>query len=300
VADPIATGFKLTQFFNEGIFGWSETLYWAKEGGLFGDVIDDVRTLNNARRRILASTAALVGTRISTFGSSTTGAYLDTAAADNHGPGLVPSEATDTPVWNGLLLRMVTDDALYKRSLIVRGLPPSWIQWSKEATPGLTDIGRKQMNAYQSLLANSGLAGNRSKLLGIICLHGRSFTLKDTKAIGIDAAVPSADGCGTILTVDLTTDYKIGDKIHIGKATGCGTKGLNGDGLVTKLPTGNTIQVSNKPCCCGPYDYKPTGVLSKILYFLYANTGCVDSRVVERDTGRPFFGTRGRRRTCSR
>lgn len=294
------TGFKCILFFNEGVFGWQEVYYLHEGNNTFLDAALDMRTIAKARKQLLTKSASIVGIRIQQFNRPEVGSQLLVKPSDGCGPGLVdPGLVGDQPVWNAILFNIADLSNLYRRQFLMRGFPSSFAEWSPAGVVTITADGTRPVQLWVNLMVQGPAVPLDLRLNGTIMIRGRYRDPVVTFPRQITGGAPDTTGCFTNLTVG-SANYAVGDKIHIHNLQGCGTKGLNGDGFVVAIPDETHLTVNRVPCCCGAYTVKPTGTLTKVTYALWAISSCGVSRVVKRDTGRPFFSTRGRRSTCRR
>ena len=104
-----------------------------------------------------------------------------------------------------------------------------------------------------------------------------------------------------IITTDFPTLATVGTKVHVYTTRNKAPKGLAGDAWVTAVnTTASTMTLSTGPLC--PYQqYTLNGPakVSLIVPLAVPITVMEFERFVKRDTGRSFFGTRGRRSTAS-
>ena len=232
-----------------------------------------------------------------------------------------PAVFNVAPSWDGMLVDIVAGaggvlNLKYKRDFVIRGVSTALYDWQPNGSYALNAAGKGKFGQLLATLGNvrgaaPGKGAFNSNLAGSLCIKGRSFDPAVTNPVQIISAAADATGCYTVLTIfPASTPYAPGMHIHVHGVTGCDSAGLNGDGLVIAttpggLTTPPTITINRKACCCKTagqtYNINPTGVLTQIIYGLWADGQALATRSVKRNTGNTSaVGTRGRRRKCCR
>lgn len=297
VTQPV---FRVTLYFNTGAWGWTEAYLFTAPTLNYTLMSTQLPRLCALRKAFLSNLANIVGIRLSAMNDDTTvqSTKIFFTRADGCGPGALDDPKGQATIGNGVLCDVRNDTGLYHRALILRGLPFDAARWSPDVLqPDYPPEFLGPLNIFLGQLQNpnpnaiNGLS-YRSALRGRI--HDPAINLQTD----ILSGVTSADGCHVDITVNDAALWNLGEPVHVHNVRGTNYKGIDGDGKILTL-TDNTFKFSRKPCCCGTTTLTANGFAYLILYAWYFVDSAVLERTVKRATGRPFFGTRGRRRRCS-
>lgn len=329
IAYPTPLGgnpYKMTAFYNDQQWGWSDTFYYSTSK-LFdsNDLLNMAQAFAQRFNTANASDVLLQGVRVTALDplepllKSAGQSQLFTPTQLNIG-----TPATGFPSqspWAAGLLTIPDTSGTFKRPWLVRGLTDLWMS----PRPGVA--------AANLTGANSGLAlpnaqflqwivNNNLKLFGglvngvvgaktftgAFALRARNRNPAATFPSRILGVALAADNQHLVYTVNAniglpSPPYTVGQRIIVrGAKFVCG-KGGNGSMSVTAVAAGTLsgtwlVTTTAKWCC---YPQLPVlkvggyGTLSLAVYGLFGLGNSSFERIVKRDTGRPTFGTAGRR-----
>lgn len=293
-APTTGTTFKITQRFEWGAWGWTESYYCSKAGMTVEDARVQSGRIAAVRKKFLDLKATIQSVTISPT-TTTLGAKTYNDILVGCGPGLYAS--SDVEVWQDVMYRQSDISGLYKKAGRFRGVSLSTVTWTP--TGGTVNPGTVTSDAVVTLLRF--LNNNVTTGFPKFCIRGRSHDATATNRTRILSAAAATNGCDTVFTLAVAGNWAEGQKVSVTKVRGCLAKGLNGDHVVTKVD-GRNITVTGKQCCCGQVTVLPTGFLQLVIYDYYPifNVDIQDippwTRVTKRNTGTAGGQTRGRRR----
>jgi hypothetical protein len=278
--------------FNMGIWGWTETLYWAKQGATLEAAKNTAALVARRRTACLSIDAKLLSIIIRPVDNSL-GNYpfpiLGGASPEKGKVGILGAST-----WLSVLFRMADASCFYQRSLWLRGIDSGAISWHGDpfegalgAAPALAFAG------YLNLITNK--PGENP---GAFCVKGRSHNPDDQDNVAINDAALSEDKCNLDLTLAEPVDWTVPNRVHVSGVRQCGLKGLNGDHRLIDS-TGDVITIRGKPCCCLPINLQPGAKVGLVvdgwypLAFFNADYTTM-IRVTKHKAGRPFYGTVGK------
>lgn len=302
---------KLTIFIDGGAFGWTESFYYCNTGMTpdQNDALLAVSCYAQNRDNYLPYPWNIVGARItdlSNFGSSQP--YANDTLGVNFATG--PSAVgPGGPVWTAALVRMADPTNSVRRMMMWRGINQA-DQTNFNSQPGSYKPG--PLTAQMLPVMFSVLNGN-IRSAGKASYQGR-FAMKATNSIGRTAQsqviqagnLDPTTGFMRYLTPNQPS-WPIGSYVHVANIrSGC-NKGLSGKFRVittyaaTSPQTGFWTVVNKYPCCRqvggapAPVNVVPGGLIYPYTPGYVAIQGGNFRRYAEHKTGRPFFGTVGRR-----
>jgi hypothetical protein len=290
----VAKAYKVVFFFGVGKSGWTETQYFNSTSDLTTDALAAGRTLAKARLGLCGEEVTLEAIRVSELGNPNNSRLYPTIG--NAGTSGNPA---GNP-WVGALCTVWATDPnsiVYHRSLILRGLPAVWQSYNApqplnpNVTAGYFSAVQKYLTALKTTVTTGfwgikvtlrGVSTPRYKVAGVTLINpGEYFQI----TLDPNASLPT---------------WTIGTKIHVRGARGPGSKGLNADAFIKSIPvTGTYLLTSRQKCVTG-------AVLLNTIPQAYARGNSIVpiddgayERLVNKKTGRPFFGTAGRRSSPS-
>lgn len=295
MAGPV---YKVNLFVNVGEWGFAET-YYLKGPTSTATALAQARILAAARRPLLGADATLVAARVSDVGDGTSVRAEITNVTGVSFAGDIAGENNPEKVggpWQAILGRMESSGGSQRRPFMLRGLPKSWYKWDSldnavmpDWDAGFNDAFQEWANVLTGINTISPWCIRyRQKSVGVNPLVAVSVVDTDNTYNQWKLTVKNAD-VGTILP---------GDRVQVRGAKGFGLQGLNGQAWVLSATAiGSTTDwiLSTRGGCIGQRPVvvkRPT--VQKVSYD-YANITKVEyERYSSRDTGRAFFGTRGR------
>lgn len=313
--------YKTVMFFQFKKWGWTETYYWSSDLLGLGRFLVDVRDLSNARRLMLGAGVNLQAVRWTDV-TPTIGPPFPPTSWAGATPGLIgftedgggsladPVLPTLDP-WTGALVDVFDATNNYRRSLILRGCPDAWIP-DQSDYPGrrpMSDEATDAIYNFMKRLGASQVVGTDRPVTptGYWCLRARAGKNDPNRAYPITAlSVVSPEDLRYTVTCSKTVAANPGDTVHLHNVKGCVLRGLNGDVKVMVVTPSSpddgtvTYTLQKQQCCTGDFEYDGTATIYRVMYnYVPILTGTVGGWV-KRNTGRRFFGTRGRssKRTC--
>lgn len=308
---------KITFFFGGRKWGWAEQWYWTGVDRVLQDVLQDARVLAGARRSFLGTLYSLEAYRVEEVdiggNSFITGNSIISYNRLGAGPGDYGGVCQNP--WQALLARFYADGDEYARNVLLRGIPDDKLCiGATYAVPYAfpLDLTNKLKNFF-GLITNGTAAG--TSLIGRVAMRAVSEPLgKDIHVKVIDVTV-AGNGKFVITTNDpiqvrgaggVLRDALVGDTIHVHGPRASWARGLSADHkVITATAAAPWIYgLSGKQVrtCAVEYNMNAIawGVNRILVTFTPADpaTGIVNpelSRPVNKKTGKPFFGTRGRR-----
>lgn len=302
--------YKVIIFFKTDSQGWTETLYWEHPTFGEGTLQQDIRDLLVPRRALLGTDAFVQGYRYTDLTLTVnplTGArvtshpsVLKRRTAPGSSAGTAPDKVGNP--WSCFLVNLYNLSEVYRRSFLLRGMPQIWDLWTSTnpVVPVLPALMETALNNWATVLAGPIVDAPNTRAGTRWCLLGRS---KDANQVGpVDILAVNTfsneDPRFTILIPQLPA-FVIGDIVHVHNVRACTARGINGDSVVvgvsSLLPGFQTLTLSKRQCCTGGIVYTGKGKATKVIRSVYAPIAKVRyGRTVNRKSGRPFFGTRGR------
>lgn len=272
---------KLTYFFNQGRWGWSET--WYKTVGTLPDLYRAGLAFADKRAACLAKGCIIEAMRSSLEGVNGD-SYMETALGGKLPKTPIVLEA-DAP-WNALLLRAEAT-SLYRRQVWLRGVPDEDITY--DPNTGLFTLAPKQENKYlnlkKAILANAFQIRAHSK---DPLLAPRKRNASMSIPVGGEAVDVACEDHGLV----------VGDNVHIGgvKQTFAPIK-MNGNYEVIGVPGLGTYTVSVPNVSIAKLGtFLKYGYTQKRVVIYSDITDLMPIRIAKRNTGRAFFVPRGRRK----
>ncbi len=288
----MAINAKVVFFFNYSQWGWTETYYYNRSTGGIPEAETAAFNLAAARRPLLSNNANLVAVRVSDMGSKES-STLNFSGFGNQYNSALPGQEP----WQSLLCLAYAKDTpgnIYHRTLMLRGLPLAWNGWS--STDSVTSIFSPAL-----LQALSGfftvLTTINANIGGTWCI--RAAGLANALNVQIPVQSVALVQPGSFYSVQVspgaTPTFAFGQKIHLSKFKGYAIGGLLGDHYINVPPVAGLYTLSARQCGApSPPIITTPGVIygknTALLPIYYA----APERFVKRDTGRAFFGTRGR------
>jgi hypothetical protein len=323
-----ATGnaWKINLFINIAQFGFSDVYYYNNGAGLtpaaaWSDVIQFTKALSSARSSILGFQAAVVGARVSPLGPSPgsltsaqqsvplSPSQLQLQVSGQTGPPANPTQCVD---W-----MFFTQPFGLRRLWFMRGYNGSGFI-VPSSTPFQTSIGGTILgdaaNWFNSIVGNPNAVPSPTpptspfRFTGQLCLKGllRPSTtpvigsqVQSYPITGISAATAPGFLTYTIATPTVNP-FVQGVRLVARGVRLTGQKSGNGAALIVSSTsaTGTTTLVTSKPW---KYSAQPSikvnGVIYVQTYALYPILAYNILKVGSRNTGGPFFRTRGRGKT---
>lgn len=311
---------KLTWFFGGLKWGWSESWFWYRESGTLQDALRDARVLAIQRRKFLGTVYSIEAYRAEETDYSgmsfLTGASLISYNINGCGPGELAGNCQNP--WQALYERFYAGpQGEYAKNVYLRGIPDDKMCiGTGYAVPfafPLTLI--TPLNLWNGLITNGSIAG--TTLVGNIGINVASEPQGKAKKVTITSIVVvngkwrittsgpiqmfGPDGVGN-------RNAGVGDVIHVHGPRAGWSRGLSADHTVTSAalsaPWVYDLSGRQKRICEIDYNMNAvawgvnpiiTDVLDSVLGTL---VNPEISRPVNKKTGKPFFGTRGRRSAC--
>jgi hypothetical protein len=259
---------KVTFFFEQGKWGWSETLY--NSATQTSVALTSARALVGPRRNLLAKESQLTAIRASLDDPQRDSLFYSVPNADGFGlQGLGNSDIPNTC----LVMRMEATDQ-HRRSYPLRGIPDEMVTnggvWKPDA-PYIAAI-----NAYRAALINTtwGIAGNT----------GLAPTL-----LIVDSVQDFLNG-RVGFTTNVDHNFNDNDLVYIGGRSPL--KGFNGHWRVLKSVTDTKVFYIRTRTQATPFWVGLT--VRKIQKAFVAFTNLIPERTSHRVTGRPFGAPRGK------
>jgi hypothetical protein len=315
--------YKITVFTNYAQWGWSDTFYYSSPNPLGSpDILLAAQVLMQVLQLKNGLDCNVAGARVTTLDQSNPLlTSLQQARIVTAQQAQIPPPAvvfSPLSAWDGGLLTIPDLSYYFKRPWIVRGLTSTW--FANPAASGFLPIAavpfQTWINTFNQKVLGVGTIVNGVPTIVKPAFQGQ-FALKAIIKGGglaapfpkITSAVLDTNGKITVGFVPPTSwpntalpgvPYQ-GQWIVIrGMRLKCG-KAFNGRAQITNLiaptppSTVYVVTISRPWCCAGmPLVVKTYGTIVPLTYGLYALGGASFERYVKRDTGRSFFGTRGR------
>jgi hypothetical protein len=288
----MAISAKVNFIFNHARWGWTETYYYQSGSGSLTTAMADAILLAQLRAVMTSANVRLEAIRISDLTSKRNSKtiYQSTILAG------VNTAASQEP-WESALIDLTgvtADGNIYRRKLMLRGFPASWNTWTTTnlLNPTLVPAFAVALNAFFAVLAGTASTGTSPW-----CIRASDRSLVANPKYPITAINVIQPGGYFEITTNpaVTPALKIGDLVHVSGSRGSGTKGLNSDAYVTEV-TGPVYKLSTRQKCVTQFvEVAGKPELYRRLMLLIPISGFGFERFVKRDTGRPFFGTAGRR-----
>lgn len=310
---------KITHTFGGLKWGWQEVWYWTLEDGTIEDAISDGNLLALARRDFLGTNYALEAVHaeeVDRFGNSfLTGRSEIAYNVTRAGPGKLAGSCQNP--WLAAYIRWRSDTGHYHRNQLLRGIPDNHLCIDAaykipHMFPATLTTAFSAYFAYVKVLPAKGnsMVGTCSiraasvptgkaiaKNITSITVNPSGFWL-----IEVSAAVKIVQADGTL------ADAAVGDVIHVSAPRKPWAKGLSDDHRISAVagsPPVYTLGTKQARDCEISYagGSKAWGVNYE-LFSLAEGTEAVPNptlaRIVNKGTGKPHFGTRGRRsaRVC--
>lgn len=296
--DPLAgTAVKVTMFFNWQNQGWTES-YWYKvadAGSPLNVAYNAGRYLAGERRKYLYNEAEISGIRASLVGTPNV-SLLKRDKNQGNGPGLDTGEPL--PCGTALFVRVQDSSATYSEERAYRGITKAFAGANAIGKDGV--IVTTPMQRWVSTLQLAGTVpyvepgnGGTAKL-GI---RARNKTSSPATPVPILAVGLNNRGRLTFTLYENQPSYSQGAEFAVKVNRLRCVRGINGRYKVraASFPTGTTVVETTKTFCCNPADlldvYGQAQIVGKE-YFPWATAYA--SSLGHKNTGRPFFSTRGR------
>lgn len=308
----MAVGYgKIVMFFGGSKWGWEEEFYWQSPDASLANILLDAKGLATARRAVLSTAFSLEAVRVSITDSSgntfaTKQNLISYGVTGALGPGLFPG-ACNNP-WLALLLHISTLDGQYSRNYYMRGIPSAQLcMTAAYAVPfELPNELAGRLKDYTRYL--EGAAGQQKGRLRIrvkdIQNRVNAVPIVDVQRLDnghwqifTQTTVPIYSGGGGPFVAGL------GSTVHVYGPRAAWSRGFSGDHLVVNPYNPDEPLILTLSGCQGricTIDYLQNALVAGVGNIL-VNIERVDpSRPVNKSTGKPFFGTRGRarNRTC--
>lgn len=291
------SNYKVTMFMGTERWGWTETYYFRLADSIWGSVLARAVLLCNRRIALLSKDCKMEAVRVSDI--AVNGAS-QVAYADKFDSNAYSQYTMESP-WAAMLGNLVSIFGDYKRPILLRGLPETWVQWAK-ANPVTPTWPATMETPWNNFVAE--LVGDITDANGW-CIRARPKGGDAPVHVDImSAAISTVSPLGYYQVTPAIEDvFLLGNKVHVWNAKGKNATGLTGDATVLRvLPEGELI-LSRRPTC--PVDsvtvqLSTVPTMSHIEHTLQRIGSANRERIVKRDTGRAFFGTRGRQsvQTC--
>jgi len=265
--------FKCSLLFEVGKNGWSETWYRDSIDSL--QAMSFTQFLGNRRARLLGLGASIIACRVSNVNDDRD-STLNAERIPPQPPG--STGGTADAAWNSYLVRTEAGDS-HRKSWFTRGNPDEWINHAGLAPPFPVNVALTiEMEKFTKHLI--------AEAWRIRASAGSSETT-EWNITAVDANVLL-----TRLTIVGHT-LAVGNTVHIRKAKLFGASGklLNGNWYVVAV-TDATVTIQRT---WDDITYIGSGKARKVETIYPLVSGQTVVRVGKRDTGRPFFLTRGRR-----
>lgn len=264
---------RLTMFFEQGKYGWTETFYLPNS--TLSDALTKGFILRERRRNLLGANATIKALRVSDdafFRDS----LLQTVPSDL-GNGLLTWGNSD-PAFTALLWRLEGGER-HRRQLYMRGVPDEVIQIPDP--PVFRPAYQKVLDAY------------------ILEIKTGAWAFKIIQVPPTVPAIAVANFVNSdppVVTTGVNHGYATGDNVLIrgvvGFETGAG-RNANGRWYVNVL-TVQSFEIKGRPIPVG--SYLSGGTCVKRVYGLVDISNAEVVRIAKRSTGRPFDSPVGRRR----
>jgi len=264
--------YKCTMLFECGKNGWSESWYHQDEGPR--DAEGFLRNLCQDRRALLGTGAFIIAYRISNVTND-----RDALLVPYDGFALNPGAAAGVAdsSWQAFLIRTEASSA-HRKSWFTRGQPDAWIERAADGripVPG--DL-------------QTGITAMKLRLMTSLwrIQAWRNESDPDTVERPI---IKVNDDAGKVQLDVPGHNFSVGSIVHVRKSRWSATiGGINGNHLVIKVD--NALVTLQLPILVGSY---LGGGLARLREYTYPIVSEMEAmRAGKRDTGRPFFLTRGR------
>jgi hypothetical protein len=282
---------KVVFFFNQDRWGWTETYYLNILQGYLSEALSMAKTLADVRVPMLSKSCVFEAIRVSDLDNP-----RSSILSYYRNPNITPNTLSEQEPWEAGLVDLTASQTIpfpyrFSRKLMLRGLPLAWNNWSS-ADPLAPPINPLFNSVFLNFIGVLTNAGGTISLWSMLVLD-RTPTVN--KRVPITAVATQSQGGYFQVTTDNSSPFFLGQKIHVYGASGPGTLGLNGDGVIIAVGAAGTYTISRKQACSSATVQllTATTMASKFKFLIPISEGQFD-RFVKRDTGRAFFGTRGR------
>jgi hypothetical protein len=304
-ATPLTGGrvYKATVFFNGNRWGWTESVYLHTTGDVNdlaqADLFSFCRRYAQIRRQMLHRSYSVEAIR-------TSDADTDADSRMQYAPdlGLGAGLKTTAPFQQpdpsrGLFYRTFDASSTISDVRILRGLPAEW------------DDATIENGAFVAAYA-SELSNLTDQLFFL--MTGRDFTAQAgtltpcTRSYDVRPEVQQVNDIASVTQDELrrlvvivtgaNINYAVGQRVHLSVQRDPLIRGISGEATIVdrEVVAGNTRLTLNRSAgSAGERLAILRGTLSKREVAYYAIRECVRNRLGNRNTGRAFFGTRGRR-----
>lgn len=305
---------KITHFFGGKKWGWNEQWYWQAEDSDLPTAIKDGNLLALARRDFLGTQYSLEAVRVEEvdrFGNSfITGLSEIVYDVTKAGPGKLAGDCQNP--WLSAYVRWRADPGNYHRNQLLRGIPDSFLCIDAtyaipyKFSPALITAFGTYFAYTRTLPAKGNVTTGTCAIRAVSIPNGKaiaktmtSITTNDSGfwLIEVNAAIKIVQPDGSL------ADAKAGDVIHVSAPRAPWAKGLSGDHKIVAVagsPPVYTLNTKQARVCEIDYagGYKAWGVNYELFPLADGTTDFPNptlARIVNKGTGKPFFGTRGRR-----
>jgi hypothetical protein len=286
----VAINAKVVMLFGIAKWGWAETYYYANGSGGMVDAVNAAKQLAGARQKMLSEQVTLEAIRISDMANKFATKFVPAAEI----PGSQwrqPGPAA--PVWLCLLGRLeaaATNGVIYRRPLLLRGLPSNLVTWDPNA-PTATVFIPTLVNAFDAMVAilKRTTAGNPAGW----SIRGNTRGAGSPDSSIVDTISLEAGTGRFEITAQPNPNFTVGQKVKVSGVRGPGTRGINGTSYVLKAVAGVYTLSARQKCPAFIAQITVPGRVRAAANSLVGITDGFPERFVKRDTGRPFFGTAG-------
>lgn len=284
---------KVVFIFSQGRWGWTEVYYYFSAGGTLADAEAAGKQLSAARVPLLSGSVSLEAMRVSDVFQRRSSLLDYTLNGGNPNGSGVAQEP-----WEAAMLDMQATDptfGVFKRKLMLRGIPAAWNTWTSGAflTSTLNPNFVTALNAFGLVLTNpTGSPGQ-----WCIRVVNRDPSV-NPRTLVTNVSIAAGTGNFQVVVIAPPLPLALGQRVHVYGAKGVGTKGLNADAYIIGGSQVAGWILSSKAQCIVPFIQleAPAYLSTRVPAYVPIARMSFD-RFVKRDTGRPFFGTRGARRT---
>ncbi len=288
----VTTAWKVTMIFGAGKWGWTETYYWGGNSANYSGAYIAATLLVQRRVQFLGQGSSMEAVRFSDVNNSGSGRLVpwgQYGLSPNAGlPCAFPAQSLLVSVAAGPV-----DGLQYRRSVTLRGIPNVWYTFdiAQPLNPTFVPLFLSRLTAFLSLLQDQN---NPSGAWSVRASDRDRIANPSYRANLVRLQQPGGYFIVGFDPVQAPT-WGIGTRVHIGKAKGPGTRGLNADATVLGFDALGGFILSSRQKCpsqTATLTSVARGYKKDIIYVPIRSA--VPERFLKRDTGRPFFGTRGR------
>lgn len=269
--------YQVTYFFNLSKWGWTETYY--ADGTGPDAVMVRAKALIATRTALMARPARIEAIRVSDVNILNDSLVFFQAIG---GDGAVGQPTTPDVPWTSWLTKATSLNGR-NRNIYLRGVPDSTVEFDQNANFNNAPANfRQAFNNWVNVLLQQSFA-----------IRYRVDGGLGNPVLPINAVAGTADGYFVINVVGHT--YTANQKVIIRGMRGSGTECLNGIQTIRAIQPGNAIVLFRRSPATEYPGYTGAGKIALLQYSYSTFQGLQLLRPVKRSTGRPFFGTRGRR-----